>query len=146
MTEHYFPLKIPINSNTTTSFSPQKQTRGTDGPVPAKWRHSGASCIWRHIFSILISVNLLWKVVYIYEFSLKSIKAMRFNSTFPRTFWSPLVGSFYFWRIRFSRLFRSKQLLLCHVELVTLPPYINIVLIFFTFWSFRNIILGYSWK
>ena len=30
-------------------------------------------------------------VVYIYEFSLQSIKAMRFYSTFPRTFWSPLV-------------------------------------------------------
>ena len=30
-------------------------------------------------------------VVYKYEFSLQSIKAVRFNSTFPRTFWSPLV-------------------------------------------------------
>ena len=36
MTEHYVPLKIPINSNTTTNFSPKKQPRGTDGPVPAK--------------------------------------------------------------------------------------------------------------
>ena len=52
MAEHYFPLKIPINSNKTTSFSAEKQPRGTDGPVPAKWRHSGASCsyVWRHIF------------------------------------------------------------------------------------------------
>ena len=32
-----------------------------------------------------------WMVVYTYEFSLQSIKAMRFNSTFPRTFWSLLV-------------------------------------------------------
>ena len=30
-------------------------------------------------------------VVYIYEFSLQTIKAMRFTSTFLRTFWSPLV-------------------------------------------------------
>ena len=36
MTEHYFPLKIPINSNTTTSFSPEKQAKGTDGRIPAK--------------------------------------------------------------------------------------------------------------
>ena len=36
MTEFYFPLKIPIISNTTTSFSPKKQPRGTNGPVPAK--------------------------------------------------------------------------------------------------------------
>ena len=35
MTEHYFPLKIPIISNTTMSFSPENQPRGTDGPVPA---------------------------------------------------------------------------------------------------------------
>ena len=34
--EHYFPLKIHINSNTTTSFSPMKQPRGTDGPLQAK--------------------------------------------------------------------------------------------------------------
>ena len=91
--EHYFSLKIQINSNTTTSFGPEKQLRGTDGPPPAKWRHSGASCsnVWRHIFQISLSVNLLLMVVYIYEFSLQSIKAMRFNITFPRTFWSPLV-------------------------------------------------------
>ena len=52
MTEHYFPLKISIISYTTTSFSPEKQHRGSYGPVPAKWRHSGASCsyVWRHIF------------------------------------------------------------------------------------------------
>ena len=31
--EHYFPLKIPLISNTTTSFNPKKQPRGTDGPV-----------------------------------------------------------------------------------------------------------------
>ena len=36
MTEHYFRLKIPINSNATTSFSLEKQPRGTYGPVPAK--------------------------------------------------------------------------------------------------------------
>ena len=30
-------------------------------------------------------------VVYIYAFSLQSIKAIWFNSTFPLTFWSPLV-------------------------------------------------------
>ena len=36
MTEHYFPLKIPITSNTIMGFSPEKQPRGTDGPVPAK--------------------------------------------------------------------------------------------------------------
>ena len=30
-------------------------------------------------------------VVYIYEYLLQSRKAMRFNSTFLRTFWSPLV-------------------------------------------------------
>ena len=30
-------------------------------------------------------------VVNIYEFSLHSIKEMRFKSIFPRTFWSPLV-------------------------------------------------------
>ena len=36
MTEQYFPLKIPINPNTTKSSSPEKQVMGTDGPVPAK--------------------------------------------------------------------------------------------------------------
>ena len=30
-------------------------------------------------------------VIYIYDFSLQSLKAMRTNSTFPRTSWSPLV-------------------------------------------------------
>ena len=30
-------------------------------------------------------------VVYIFEFSLQSIKALRCNGTFPWTFWSPLV-------------------------------------------------------
>ena len=42
MTEHYFPLKIPTNSNTTTSFSPEKQPRGTCGlgssTVTSQWR------------------------------------------------------------------------------------------------------------
>ena len=27
MTEHYFPLKLPIYTNTTTTFSPEKQSR-----------------------------------------------------------------------------------------------------------------------
>ena len=86
-------VKIPIKSNTTTNFSLEKQPMGTDRPVPAKWHHSGALCsyVWRHIFSILIWVNLLWMVVYIYEFSLQSIKATWFNRTFPRTFWSPFI-------------------------------------------------------
>ena len=44
MKELYFPLKIPINSNTSTSFSTRKQPGGTFGPVPAKLRHSDASC------------------------------------------------------------------------------------------------------
>ena len=75
------------------SFSPEKQPRGTDGPVPAKWRHSGASCsyVWRHIFLNSISVNLFWMAVSLCKFILQSIKAMWYNSTFPRTFWSTLV-------------------------------------------------------
>ena len=95
MTEHYFPLKIPINSNTTMSFSPRSNPGVQQ--VPAKWRHSSASCsyVWRHIFLISIAVDLLWMVIYIYEFSLQLIKAMRFNSTFPQTFWSPLVHAYY---------------------------------------------------
>ena len=49
--EHYYPLKIPINSNKTV-FNPEKQPRDTYGRVPVKCRHSGASCSydWRHIF------------------------------------------------------------------------------------------------
>ena len=93
MMEHYFLLKIPINSNTTTSFRPEKQPRGTDGSVPAYWRHSGASCsyAWRHIFYFFISVKLLRMVVFINEFSLQSIKATQFDNIFPWTFWSSLV-------------------------------------------------------
>ena len=51
MAEYNFPFKIQINSNTTTSFIPEKQLRGTYGLLPAKWRHSGTSClnVWRHI-------------------------------------------------------------------------------------------------
>ena len=36
MAEHYFALKIPINSNTTTSYSPDKQPMDTGWPVQAK--------------------------------------------------------------------------------------------------------------
>ena len=36
MRDHYYQLKIPINSNTPTSSSLEEQPRGTYRPVPAK--------------------------------------------------------------------------------------------------------------
>ena len=52
----------------------------------------------------------LWMVVYIFEFSWQSIKAMRFNSTFLQTFWSSLVYISRGHRLQVPNIFLSPRI------------------------------------
>ena len=83
MREHYIPLKIPINSNATTIL-PREATQGY------RWASSSVTSqlhlVLIRLTSHFLNFNFTQLGMNGSLFSLQSIKAMQFDSTFPGTF------------------------------------------------------------